>query len=253
LHEIDVASTETCVDGRDGLCAKQSASGFFHPGTFQQYVTAPARYLTPIPENLSSSAAAPMLCAGLTAYAALRKARTRPGNWAVVSGAGGGLGHLVLQLASRVFGLRVIGIDQATKKSLVMENSAETFVDVAKPSEELAMEVKNLTGGLGPHVVFVCAASNAAYAQGVEMLRPGGTLVAVGMPGGEPVPIASAKPGIIVQKELKIVGSILGNRQDAVDVLDLAARNVITLHHEVKPLQGLTQVSCSTSPPLVFR
>ncbi len=145
-----------------------------------------------------------------------------------------------------MFGLRVIGIDQATKEGLIMENSAEAFVDVTKPSEELATEVKNLTGGLGPHVVFICAASNAAYAQGVEMLRPGGTLVGVGMPGGEPVSIASAKPGIIVQKELKIVGSILGNRQDAIDVLDLAERGVITLHHEVKPLQDLTQVSCLT-------
>lgn len=231
-----------CIAGEDGLCAKQSVSGLFQPGTFQQYLTVPARYLTPIPDGVSSEVAAPMLCAGLTSYAALRKASMTPGNWLVVSGAGGGLGHLVTQLAAKAFGQRVVGIDQASKEKVVKESGAEIFLDVGNAGVDLVAEAKRLTDDLGAHTVIVCAASNAAYAQGVELLRPGGTLVGVGMPGGKPVAIASAAPGLIVQKQLKVQGSILGNRQDAIDVLDLAARGVITLHYQTRRLEDLTHV-----------
>ncbi|KAM5347443.1 hypothetical protein ACJ41O_010448 [Fusarium nematophilum] len=231
-----------CIAGEDGLCAKQSASGLFQPGTFQQYVTAPARYLTPIPEGLSSEVAAPMLCAGLTSYAALRKSNTKPGDWLIVSGAGGGLGHLVTQLAAKAFGLRVIGIDQASKEEVAKDSGAELFFDATKSAEDTLAKVRKLTDDLGAHAAIVCAASNAAYAQSLELLRPGGTLVGVGMPGGEPLAIATAAPGLIVRKQLKIVGSLLGNRQDAIDVLNLAARGIITLHCQTRRLEDLTRV-----------
>ena len=58
------------------------------PGTFQQYVLGPANYVTPIPEGLDDVSAAPLMCAGLTVYAALRKANARAGEWVVVLGAG---------------------------------------------------------------------------------------------------------------------------------------------------------------------
>lgn len=242
-----------CIAGRDGLCPKQSASGFFYPGTFQQYVAAPARYLTRIPDGLDSAAGAPMLCAGLTTYAALKKTNARCGNWLVVSGAGGGLGHIAVQRASRAFGLRVIGTDQASKEMVVKDSGAEVFLDITKmKGEDLEQEVKNLTGGLGAHAVVVCAASNAAYAQGVNLLRPGGTLVGIGMPGGERMPIGSLAPGLLVQKELRIVGSILGNRQDANDVLDLAARGIVNIHYETRSMNELTDVS-RDSPQLSTR
>ncbi|CVK86960.1 hypothetical protein FPRO06_06276 [Fusarium proliferatum] len=231
-----------CIAGEDGLCAKQSVSGMFNPGTFQQYLTVPARYLTPIPDGVSSEIAAPMLCAGLTSYAALRKVNSSPGDWVVVSGAGGGLGHLVTQIAAKAFGYRVVGIDQGSKEDVVRESGAEIFIDAATPGKELVSQVKKLTDNLGANAVVVCASSNAAYSQGLELLRPGGTLVGVGMPGGTPVAIASAMPGPIVQKQLKIVGSILGNRQDAIDVLNLAARGVITVHYQTRKLSELTEV-----------
>ncbi|KAH7177198.1 hypothetical protein DER46DRAFT_621176 [Fusarium sp. MPI-SDFR-AT-0072] len=231
-----------CIAGEDGLCAKQSVSGMFNPGTFQQYLTVPARYLTHIPDGVSSEVAAPMLCAGLTSYAALRKVNASPGDWVVVSGAGGGLGHLVTQIAAKAFGYRVIGIDQASKEDVVEESGAEIFIDAAASSEELISQVKKLTDNLGANAVVVCASSNAAYSQGLELLRPGGKLVGVGMPGGKPVAIASAMPGLIVQKQLKIVGSILGNRQDAIDVLNLAARGVITVHYQTRQLSELTEI-----------
>ena len=64
---------------------------YYTPGTFQQYVVGPASYMTPIPKNLPSDLAAPMLCAGVTAYSALRKSGAKSGDWVVMLGAGGGV------------------------------------------------------------------------------------------------------------------------------------------------------------------
>lgn len=77
----------------------QKISGYYTPGTFQQYVLGPANYVTPIPDGLDSAAAAPLLCAGVTVYAALRKTNAESGNFVVIMGAGGGLGHLAVRPA----------------------------------------------------------------------------------------------------------------------------------------------------------
>ena len=89
-----------CLAGHDGVCFNQKVSGYYHPGTFQQYAISQASYVTPIPDSLDSAAAAPLLCAGVTVYSALRKSNTVSGEYVVLLGAGGGLGHLACQIAS---------------------------------------------------------------------------------------------------------------------------------------------------------
>lgn len=125
-----------------------------------------------------------MLCAGITTYTALRKSSAKPGQWVVISGAGGGLGHLAVQLSSRGMGHQVIGIDDGSKKKLVMECGAQHFIDVREHDDEsIAGEVLKLTGGLGASAVIICTSNNRAYGQAIDFLRFGGTLVCVGMPG----------------------------------------------------------------------
>lgn len=172
---------------------------------------------------------------------------TAPGQWVVISGAGGGLGHLAVQIASKGMGLRVIGIDQGQKAELVKNSDAEHFVDISQfPTDDngvaISNIVKSLTGGLGAHTVIVCTAANSAYSQGVQFLRFGGTLVCVGLPAGEQKPIASASPGGLIAKQLKITGSAVGNRVDAVEVLDLAARGVVQVHIQTVPMEELSQI-----------
>jgi alcohol dehydrogenase, propanol-preferring len=156
-------SCPACLSGHDGVCFNQKVSGYYTPGTFQQYVVGPADYVTPIPESLPSDAAAPMLCAGVTVYSALRKSGAKSGDWVVLLGAGGGLGHIATQIASRGMGMRVIGIDAGAKEDLVKESGAEVFIDHTKGSAE--DEVKKATKGLGAHAVIVLTAANAAYAR----------------------------------------------------------------------------------------
>ena len=73
-----------CLAGFDASCASAKISGFYYPGTFQQYAIAPAHYVTPIPDGLPSDAAAPMLCGGVTVYAGLKKSGAQPGDFVVM-------------------------------------------------------------------------------------------------------------------------------------------------------------------------
>ncbi|OAA36930.1 Alcohol dehydrogenase superfamily, zinc-type [Beauveria brongniartii RCEF 3172] len=235
-----------CKAGRDGCCKQQTISGYFTPGTFQQYVLGPAHYVTPIPDDLSAIDAAPMLCAGITVYAALVRSRAQPGDWVVISGAGGGLGHLAVQIAARGLGLRVVGIDHPSKADLVRESGAEHFVDMTKygrdesSSQALAAHVHELCDGLGAHAVVVCTASNVAYAQALGLLRFDGTLVCVGVPEHAPEPIGGSLPFRIINSSLNIVGSAVGNNEDAAAVLALAAKGVIKSRSQVVKLDELT-------------
>lgn len=239
---------EPCLAGSDGLCFRSKISGYYTPGTFQQYVIGPAGYVTRIPEQLDSAQAAPLLCGGVTVYSALRRSQARSGQWVVVTGAGGGLGHIAVQLASRGMGLRVVGVDHPSKADLVRSSGAEHFVDFTQFRKDddtatgITAHVKKLCGGLGAHAVIACTAANEAYAQAVGFLRFNGTLVCVGVPEHAPVAIATASPGAMIANQFTICGSNVGNRQDAVETLDFAARGVIKSHVRVEKMSELTRV-----------
>ncbi|KAL3445686.1 alcohol dehydrogenase 2 [Aspergillus insuetus] len=237
-----------CQDGADGLCFNQKVSGYYGPGTFQQYILGPAHYVTPIPDGLPSDEAAPLLCAGVTVYAALKRSKAQPGQWIVISGAGGGLGHLAVQIASKGMGLRVIGVDHPSKEELVKSSGAEHFVDITKfpiddKFEAISTHVKGLTtGGLGAHAVIICTASNIAYAQSLLFLRYNGTAVCVGIPEHEPQAVATAFPGLFIGKHLNITGSAVGNRAEAIETMEFASRGVIKAHFRTEKMEALTDV-----------
>jgi len=201
---------DACLEGDDNTCSKQEISGYYTPGTFQQYVLTSAQYCTPIPDGVDSAEAAPILCAGLTVYSGLRKTNTKPGDWIVISGAGGGLGHLAVQYASRVLSLRVIAIDHGSKMELIKSCGAEVFLDFTKYSDEQLEEaVKKLTkGGRGANAVLVVSAANKSYELALKFLKPLGTLACIGMPEGTAVPIQSAYPARITNQQFKIVGKL---------------------------------------------
>jgi len=154
------------------------------------------------------------------------------------------LGHLATQIASRGMGYRVIGLDHGSKASLVKDCGAEHFIDITKFSstEALGQEVRKLTDGLGAASVVVCAGSNAAYAQALEMLGFGGTVVCVGIPDGERVEIGGCFPGALIGSQKKVVGSSIGSQREAIEVLGIAARGVVKTHYRLDKLENLTQV-----------
>lgn len=124
----------------------------------------------------------------------------------------------------------MLGIDMGEKEQLAKDCGAEAFIDLSKYSRDdegtnnLVADVKAATGGVGASAVVVCTASNVAYAQGLKFLKFRGTLVCVGVPEGNPVPIATADPATMLASELRIVGSAVGNRKEAMETLAMAAR-----------------------------
>ncbi|KAG7448418.1 uncharacterized protein BT62DRAFT_985772 [Guyanagaster necrorhizus] len=229
---------EDCRKGREQNCSQAKLSGYTVDGTFAEYVVSYVNHVTPIPEGFPSDAAASILCAGVTVYRAIKYSQTSAGDWIVLPGAGGGLGHLAVQYA-RARGLRVIAIDSgAEKKKLCLSLGAEVWIDF-KESKNIVDDVKAATGGFGAHSAVVTAAHSSGYTQALDYLRPGATLMAVGLPGTSTL---NASIFFTVFKSISILGSYVGNRQDAREALDLAARGQVKVHFVTKDLKELQNV-----------
>ncbi|KAG7439965.1 GroES-like protein [Guyanagaster necrorhizus] len=229
---------EDCRKGREQNCAQCKLSGYTVDGTFAEYVVSYVNHVTPIPDGFPSDAAASILCAGVTVYRAIKYSQTSAGDWIVLPGAGGGLGHLAVQYA-RARGLRVIAIDTgAEKKKLCESLGAEVWIDF-KESKNIVEDVKAATGGFGAHSAVVTAAHSSGYTQALDYLRPGATLMAVGLPGTATL---NASIFFTVFKSISILGSYVGNRQDAREALDIAARGQVTVHFVSKDLKELQNV-----------
>ncbi|KAJ3821856.1 chaperonin 10-like protein [Lentinula raphanica] len=228
---------EDCRKGREQNCPEAKLSGFTVDGTFQEYVVSFVNHVTPIPDNIPSDEAASILCAGVTVYRAIKYSQTVPGDWIVLPGAGGGLGHLAVQYA-RVRGLRVIAVDTGdAKKELCLKLGAEKWIDFME-CKDIVAEIKSITGS-GAHSAVVTSANGAGYRQAVDYLRPGGTLMAVGLPGKATL---EASIWWTVFKSISILGSYVGNRQDAVEAIDIAARGQVKVHFVCRPLKDLEDV-----------
>jgi alcohol dehydrogenase, propanol-preferring len=127
LHSV-CGHCEFCRTGWETLCLKQKNSGYSVNGSFAQYALAQADYLGQIPEGLSFQEAAPILCAGVTTYKGLKETDTRPGEWVVISGAGG-LGHVAIQYA-KAMGMHVAAVDLGPEKmALAKKLGAEIAID----------------------------------------------------------------------------------------------------------------------------
>ncbi len=227
LHEA-CGLCEWCLTGWETLCPKAVFGGYSANGSFAEYALAPAAYVIPIPKGLSDTAAAPILCAGVTTWKALKQAKLTAGEWVAISGIGG-LGHLAIQYA-KAMGLQVAAIDVADDKlGLAHSLHADLVIDARKsnPAELLQQKIG------GAHGVIITAPSKAAFQQGIGMTRREGTCVLVGLPAGEfPVSIFD-----VVASGLTIRGSFVGTRTDQVEALGFASRGEVVTEIYVRPFQ----------------
>ncbi|KAK3669385.1 hypothetical protein LTR78_010730 [Recurvomyces mirabilis] len=216
---------EFCTNGTDELhCPKQLNSGFTIAGTFQEYCLTDGHYATHIPPGVSDEEAGPIMCGGVTAYTACKRSAVRPGQWIIMIGAGGGLGHFGVQYA-KAMGMRIIGIDGGVEKGkLCKDLGCDAFIDFTE-SEDIAVEIVKLTT-YGAHGVIVFAASKGGYAMAPSLLRPGGTMVSVGLPQ-DPTVVAGAPPILLAMKRIQVVGSVTGTLKDVEEALDFTARGLV--------------------------
>jgi propanol-preferring alcohol dehydrogenase len=168
---------EFCLTGWETLCPYQQNTGYSVDGGYAEYSLAPAAFAARIPDQLGFVEAAPILCAGVTTYKALKETDTKPGDWVVISGIGG-LGHVAVQYA-RAMGLHVAAVDIADDK-LDLARSLGAEIALNARDVDPAAELQKLIGGA--HGVVVTTVSKPAFAQAIGMLRRGGTCSLVGLP-----------------------------------------------------------------------
>ena len=237
-----------CVDGRENLCERQYNNGYAVDGGYAEYMLADARFAVPVPDGITAIDAAPLTCAGVTTYAAIKNAHVTPGETVAIFGVGG-LGHLAVQYA-RLVGAKVIAVDITDEKlDLASELGADHVVNAADADPVAA--IRDLGGA---DVVVVLAVAPAVFDQAFRSLNRGGRLVLVSLPaGGElTVPIFDT-----VLKGISIIGSIVGTRQDLAEVFDLHAAGrtrVVTEPRELDQVNAsVDEVLAGTVPArLVF-
>jgi alcohol dehydrogenase, propanol-preferring len=224
---------EFCLRGWETLCKRQQNSGYSVNGSFAEFALAQADYLGRIPDNLSFTDAAPILCAGVTTYKGLKMTDTRPGEWVVISGVGG-LGHVAVQYA-KAMGLHVAAVDLGHEKlDLARKLGAELTIDAG--TMDPARMIQEKIGGA--HGVLVTAVSLPAFKQAIGMLRRGGTCVLNGLPPGEfPISIFD-----MVLNGYTLRGSIVGTRSDLEEALAFAADGKVKATIETQPLEAINDV-----------
>jgi propanol-preferring alcohol dehydrogenase len=222
-----------CLAGWETLCLKQQNSGYSVNGSFAEYALGQADYLGRIPESLSFVDAAPILCAGVTVYKGLKETKARPGEWVVISGAGG-LGHVAIQYA-KAMGMHVAAVDLGPEKmALARKLGAEITIDAK--TQDPAKEIQKQIGGA--HGVLVTAVSTIAFKQAIGMMRRGGTCVLNGLPPGEfPISIFD-----LVLNGQTVRGSIVGTRLDLEESLAFAADGKVKATIETLPLGSINDV-----------
>ncbi|WP_257294287.1 alcohol dehydrogenase AdhP [Endozoicomonas sp. YOMI1] len=223
-----------CLEGKETLCLSQHNAGYSIDGGYAEYCVAAADYVVKVPDNISFVDAAPLFCAGVTTYKALKVSRTKPGDWVSIVGVGG-LGHLAIQYAVAM-GLNVIAVDTgAEKKALSLDLGATHFIDFIREQPE--EKIRSLLGN-GVHATVCTAVSKAGFESAYRSVRRGGTCVLVGLPPEEmPIPIFDT-----VLNGVSVVGSIVGTRKDLQECLEFAARGKVKAIIQKRTLEEINAI-----------
>ncbi|RAL03253.1 uncharacterized protein BO80DRAFT_462967 [Aspergillus ibericus CBS 121593] len=227
---------EFCSTGNQPLCPKLQLSGYMVDGTFQQYCICKADNAVRIPPGISLEAAAPVLCAGITVYKALKESNVQPGQIIAIVGAGGGLGSLAVQYA-KACGHKVLALSSGSAKGhmCLYDLGADYFVDYKSPN--VAEEAKHVTGG-GPHAAMIVSSVEEPFHRATQYIRPGGTIVAVGLPPGK---ISTDLFSMVTQK-ISIKGSYVGNRQETEEALAILIRAGFSVQYDVVDFAELPNI-----------
>src|ERR1700723_1474206 len=201
--------------------------GISYDGGYQQYMIAPADALVTIPETLSDVDAAPLLCAGITTYNALRHSGATPGDLVAVEGIGG-LGHLGIQFGSK-FGYKVAAIGRGAENApLAKKLGASVYID--SKATNAAEELQKLGGA---RVILATAPSSKAMSELIDGLGPNGKLVVIGATF-DPIEVS---PVQLITGSKTIQGGAAGTAADSEDTLRFAELSGARAMIETYPLE----------------
>jgi propanol-preferring alcohol dehydrogenase len=221
---------EMCLEGRENLCSKQMITGATVDGGYAEFIKAKASHVLKVPDALTSEEAAPLFCAGVTVYHAIKSSGIKPRQRLVVFGVGG-LGHLAVQIA-KCFGAEVIAVDIADDKlEFASRLGADKVMNAA--NDDVVKQIRKMGGA---HVAVVTSAAKKAYDMAFYAMRASGTLMVVGMPAED-----LSFPAILM-REMRIMSAATGTREDVREVLELAAAGRVKCQIETRELDQVNEV-----------
>jgi propanol-preferring alcohol dehydrogenase len=225
-------SCEYCASGRETLCPQQRITGYTVNGGYAQFLLGESDYVVPVPDGIDPLDAAPLTCAGVTTYKALKVSGARPSDLVAVYGIGG-LGHLAVQYA-KIAGASVAAVDIIDAKlDLARRLGAEHTVN---SSTEDPVEV--IQGLGGADVAIMLAVSATACRQAFQSLKRGGTLVLVGLPKDNSFDLPIFET---VLEGITVVGSIVGTRVDLAETFELHADGRTEVIRESRHLSAVNE------------
>jgi len=223
---------EYCTTGWETLCEKQLNTGYFIDGGYAEYAKASAKYVAKEPDGVDPLDAAPLTCAGVTTYKAVKLSGARPASLVAVFGIGG-LGHLALQYA-KIFGATVVAVDVVDDKlELARELGADHTVNAL--SQDPVQAIKELGGA---DAAISVAVAPKAFEQAYGSLRRGGKLVFVALPAENTVQVPIFET---VLNGITIIGSIVGTRTDLAEVFRLHAAGRTRVVRETRRLDDVNE------------
>jgi D-arabinose 1-dehydrogenase-like Zn-dependent alcohol dehydrogenase len=219
----------TCPSCRRGdfrNCRNLKVPGLSYDGGYSQFMVAPVEALVAIPDSLSAVDAAPLLCAGITTYNALRHSGAMPGDLVAVQGVGG-LGHLGIQFASK-FGYKVVAIGRGPENAaLAKKLGAVVYID--SKSTNAAQELQKLGGA---QVIVATAPNSKAMSELIDGLGPNGKLMVIGATS-DPIEVTPAQ---LINGSKTIQGWAAGTPADSDDTLRFAELSGVRPMIETYPL-----------------
>ena len=217
---------EFCRNGDLVNCRNQEYTGIHHDGGYAEVMIAKASGLVSIPDDLSSADAAPLLCAGITTFSALRNAPAKAGDLVAVLGIGG-LGHLAVQYA-RHMGFEVAAIARGTNAAeLARKLGAHHYIDSAATDPAAALQALG-----GAKVILITASGGKTVASTFKGLRPGGVSIALGV-AEEPIEVTSMD---LIFATRKLEGALTGTPAIGDVTLRFSALSGVSAMIETVPL-----------------
>jgi D-arabinose 1-dehydrogenase-like Zn-dependent alcohol dehydrogenase len=224
-------SCEACRRGQFILCAKGKIPGITFDGGYAEYMIAPKEALALIPEELSAIEAAPLLCAGITTFNALRNSCARPGDTVAVLGIGG-LGHLGIQFCAKM-GFNTVAIARGKdKEPLAKQLGAKHYID--SQSDNIAKELQKFGGA---KVILSTVTNNDAISPAVGGLSNNGELIIVGVPF-EPIKISALS---LIQGNRSVKGWASGTSIDSQDTMNFSALTGVRSMNQTFPLEKVEE------------
>ena len=221
---------EYCMTGWETLCERQQNSGYSVDGGWAEYALASGSYVGKVPAGIDPFEAAPLTCAGVTTYKAVKVSGARSSNLVAIFGVGG-LGHLALQYAL-IAGAQVVAVDLFDEKLKMARELGAAYTANAR-EEDPAAAIKALGGA---DAAISLAVSPKAFEQAYGSLRRGGTLVFVGLPADNFIKLPIFET---VLNGTKVLGSIVGTRVDLQEVFELHAAGKTEVVYERRRLEDV--------------